>query len=373
MSSDPQDLLLLRQTFQEFMAKSAELETAYLRLKEESQTLSAYLGSILENMEEAILVITGKDSLVLWNSQAIRYLPALEGLSPPVPLESVLGNARFQVRAFLEGEADHLETAVSIDNIDCEISVSRRPFYSIQKEPLGRLLIIQDQTDIKRLERRSRQEDRLRVMGELAAEMAHEIRNPLGSIELMVSLLEQDIPRESSGLTLIDRLRSAVQSMNHTVSNVLLFTREIQLKKKATRLPELVSRAETAILAHMTRQNLSLNRSLPDIVLSLDPELMQQALANLLLNAAQASPVRGTISIHGESDDNHLQLTIRDQGPGISEEIKNKLFTPFFTTKNSGTGLGLAMVKRVLEAHNGEISCLPGKGGASFRIRLPLE
>lgn len=373
MSSDQKDLFLLRQAFEEFMAKSAELESAYTRLKEESQNLSAYLGSILENMEDAILVITGKESLVLWNSPALRYLPLLGRVSPPVSLETVLDNVRFDIRSFLEGEEDHLESVVEIDEKVCEISVSRRPFFSIQKKLLGRLLIIHDQTEIKRLERRSRQEDRLRVMGELAAEMAHEIRNPLGSIELMVSLLEQDMPRESAGSSLVTRLRSAVQSMNHTVSNVLLYTREIQLKRRPAVLAELFSHAETAIMTYISRQALTLSRSLPDITLSLDIELMQQALANLLLNAAQVSPPKGTISITGERDERHLLLTISDQGPGISQEARGKLFTPFFTTKNSGTGLGLAMVKRVVEAHNGEIACLPNTPGASFQIRLPLE
>lgn len=372
MTNEQADLLLLRQTFQEFIATSSELEGAYKRLKEESQNLSAYLGSILENMEDAIVVITGRNSAVLWNSPAQRFLPGLGDATPPLALGKALSGAPAAIRSFIQGDVDHLETTVTIQKNVMEIALNRRPFFSTQKKLLGRLLIIHDQTEIKRLERRSRQEDRLRVMGELAAEMAHEIRNPLGSIELMVSLLEQDFPPGSPSQALAGRLRGAVQSMNRTVSNVLLYTREIQLKKKPVRLEQLISQAETAILAHISRQELIVSRSLPDTTLNLDLELMQQALANLLLNAAQASPRQGTIAIRGERVGDKLQLTISDQGPGISDPVRAKLFTPFFTTKNSGTGLGLAMVKRVLEAHNGDIECLANNPGATFQIRLPL-
>jgi len=373
MNSDEKELLLLRQTFEEFITTSAELESAYTKLKEESQNLSAYLGSILENMEDAILVITGEETIVLWNSSAIRYLPALAEASAPFPLSKANIDSAIDICQFYRGHPDHQETGIVISNTDYQISIKRRPFYSAQKKLLGRLLIIHDQTEIKRLERRSRQEDRLRVMGELAAEMAHEIRNPLGSIELMVSLLEQDFPSKSPNYPLIGRLRSAVQIMNHTVSNVLLFTREIQLKKKPVSLSELFNLSETAILAHITRQEIKVCHSLPEILLELDIELMQQALANLLLNSAQVSPRQGTIRIVGKTEKGYLNLIISDEGPGISADARKKLFTPFFTTKNSGTGLGLAMVKRVLEAHNGEIDCLANSPGASFLIRLPLE
>lgn len=373
MSPEEQDLLLLRQTFQDFIATSSELENAYNRLKEESQNLSAYLGSILENMEDAILVVTGRETAVLWNGQACRYLPSLEKAEAPVQLKEIQKDAVLDLSAFFAGEADHRELSAQINGSAVELVLSRRPFYSVQKILLGQLLIIHDQTEIKRLEQRSRQEDRLRVMGELAAEMAHEIRNPLGSIELMVSLLEQDVAVESPNHALIGRLRSAVQIMNHTVSNVLLYTRDIQIKKRSVPLDQLVSQAETAILAHISRQEITLRRHLPEISLELDVELMQQALANLLLNAAQASPKGGTISIEGSKEGKVLKLTLSDEGPGISDDVRKKLFTPFFTTKNSGTGLGLAMVKRVLEAHNGQIECLDRKPGASFLIQLPLE
>ncbi len=373
MSSDQMDLLLLRQTFEEFIATSTELESAYTNLKEESQNLSAYLGSILENMEDAILVITGEDTIVLWNGPALGYIPALANAAAPVLLNTVSDGARINIPHFFNGDKDLQELTVNIDGSSVEITLSRRPFYSKQKVLLGRLLIIHDQTEIKQLERRSRQEDRLRVMGELAAEMAHEIRNPLGSIELMVSLLEQDFPENSPSYSIVGRLRNAVQIMNHTVSNVLLYTREIQLKKRPVSLYHLISQAETAILGHISRQELTVIRILPDITLNLDIELMQQALANLLLNAAQVSPRHSTITIRAEPLDGHLHLTLSDEGPGISSEARKKLFTPFFTTKNSGTGLGLAMVKRVLEAHSGEIVCLANATGASFLMRLPLE
>jgi signal transduction histidine kinase len=373
MTQEARDLQLLRQTFQEFIATSTELEGAYNRLKEESQTLSVYLGSILENMEDAILVVNPGQEVVLWNSPALAYIPGLTGLSGPLALASVSTGTPFDVVAFLTGDDDQAEKSLTMGAEVREVTLSRRPFFSPQRAPLGQLLIISDQTELKRLERRSRQEDRLRVMGELAAEMAHEIRNPLGSIELMVSLLEQDLKPGSENKTLIDRLRSAVQIMNHTVSNVLLFTREIQLKKRLVELGPLLSQSETAILAHINRQQLRLTRSIPDITLPLDAELMQQALANLLLNAAQVSPRGGRIHISGLIENHRLQLSLSDEGPGIGEEVRKKLFTPFFTTKNSGTGLGLAMVKRVVEAHQGTIECLAVPHGASFLLTLPLE
>lgn len=221
----------------------------------------------------------------------------------------------------------------------------------------------------RQLERRKR----LAALGEMAAGMAHEIRNPLGGIELYASMLARDVAEQPASLQLVNKISSGVKRLERLVSQVLQFSRELQPQIVSTDLPELVDQAVELAGDRMHREivlNLSGPRPFP---VRVDPLLMGQGILNLLINAVEAVGDAGAIDIgwSAEPSDGRFRLSIRDNGPGIPSAVLDRIFNPFFTTKETGTGLGLAIVHRMIEAHEGTITAGNATGGgAIFEIRI---
>jgi signal transduction histidine kinase len=203
--------------------------------------------------------------------------------------------------------------------------------------------------------------------------VAHEIRNPLGSIELMVTMLQEDCKDNDHSSELLSRIRTSVDNMNHIVTNILLYTRELQLDRSEFSAETLLEAAESIALNTIVKKQIKLEKNVGNISINADFELLKQSLANVLINAAQASPPKGKIQIDTVTEQERLLIKIKDNGPGIPDDIKEKIFKPFFTTKNTGTGLGLAMVKRVIEAHTGQIFFKSGADGTLFIVEIPLK
>jgi signal transduction histidine kinase len=223
------------------------------------------------------------------------------------------------------------------------------------------------------LERRNR----LAALGEMAAGMAHEIRNPLGGIQLYASLLAKDISDRPASRQLVEKISAGVKRLESLVSHVLHFTREINVSVSEMDLAEIVEQAVELAQPHANAKQIIVNVQGPRPLRAMaDPVLIGQALLNLLLNAIEAMETPGQIDVRfqfppEESDARQFHLMIRDRGPGIPAHILDRIFNPFFTTKDSGTGLGLAIVHRVVEAHDGTIIANNADdGGAKFEIRI---
>jgi signal transduction histidine kinase len=226
------------------------------------------------------------------------------------------------------------------------------------------------------LERRNR----LAALGEMAAGMAHEIRNPLGGIQLYASLLAQDVQDRPASYQLVEKIVGGVKRLEAVVGQVLHFTREISPNMTEANLADVVSQAVDLTSRQRTNAGVvCMVEGPPRMMVTVDPLLLGQALLNLLLNgieamASWAGPRRLRVT-YGVPDPSgparKLLLSVGDTGPGISPAILDRIFNPFFTTKESGTGLGLSIVHRVVEAHEGTIvvSNSP-EGGTVFNIRI---
>lgn len=372
--SDKEELALLKQTFKEFIKTSGELKESYDELKEESIKLSLYLSNILENMDSGIMVFDNQMKLNLWNSNAERHLAFLTQMTPPVDIEKMKANTPFDIYDILQHLKSKVDVDVEIEGETYWLQILCSKFINNKGIQTGYLLVIRDITELRKLQIKSQQEDRLRVMGELAAEVAHEIRNPLGSIELMVSLLQEDLKEESKPMELISRIRNSVNNMNHIVSNILLYTRNLQLKPSTFQLAKILSEAEAMVVDTLVKKEIRIEKKIAKRSIQGDFELLKQGIANVLINAAQAVKPKGLIQLRAKIIKDHAVFEIQDDGPGISDKISEKIFNPFFTTKNTGTGLGLAMVKRVIETHGGTITFKsePRKG-TLFKIQIPLK
>ena len=233
--------------------------------------------------------------------------------------------------------------------------------------------------------RRSRS---LAALGGMAAGIAHEIRNPLGSIQLYVQMLAEDVREEPKQLEICRKINRAVGSLDAIVRDVLLFARDFTINLQPLNTDELLDRALEHCEAIITRSGVTVIRETNEVFdLQADQNLLMQALGNVLRNAVEAmtdSP--------SEGDDNELRLTVvcrrvrcpdgqrrerivfgvEDTGPGISEDVVKRMFNPFFTTRATGTGLGLAIVHRIVEAHGGHVAVSAGRSRGT-RIELCLQ
>ena len=223
----------------------------------------------------------------------------------------------------------------------------------------------------RELERRTR----LAALGEMAAGLAHEIRNPLGSISLFASLLERDLVERPAQLDLVRKIHNGVQSLDELVSEVLAFARPGEVERAWVGLGPVLAGAVDLCRSRFERQKVRLESSdgVDDVEVYADAGQLQRALLNLLLNAAEACDCGGRVRLSvREVGDEAVQIEVADSGAGIGPEVMDRIFNPFFTTKDTGTGLGLAIVHRIVESHGGTIRAGndPG-GGAVFSIRLP--
>jgi signal transduction histidine kinase len=228
--------------------------------------------------------------------------------------------------------------------------------------------------------RQLEQKKRLAALGEMAAGMAHEIRNPLGGIRLYASMLEGDLRDRPDSAAVVKKITGGVRRLEGVVSQVLQFTREMRANAEKINLAETVSEAVELVGAQRGEATIHVDGPALLEVMA-DPMLVGQAVLNLVINAVEATEKKGRVTVSYEaigSDGSEVGrevrqfwLVVEDDGPGMAEGVMDRIFNPFFTTKATGTGLGLAIVHRVVEAHDGTIVAKNGDGGgAKFEIRI---
>jgi signal transduction histidine kinase len=222
------------------------------------------------------------------------------------------------------------------------------------------------QKEIAEKDRQLARKTRLETLGRMAANLAHEIRNPLGGIQLYASMLRRDLERDEPKVRTLDRILDAIRGLDKLVDDMLAFGREVDPCKRLQPLRPIVERA-----LDLARGLLEEKRIRVDVTVEaeaeVDAEMLQRVFLNIIANAAQAVGPEGRLSIAGRD----RAIAFSDDGPGIAPEVLEKIFTPFLTTKTKGTGLGLAIAHKIIEAHGGAIEAKNGPGGgATFTIRL---
>lgn len=215
--------------------------------------------------------------------------------------------------------------------------------------------------------------ERLAALGEMAAGLAHEIRNPLGGISLYASVLQRELTDREDLLTIVGKISRGVASLESLVADVLAFTNKVHCQAGPVDLGALVEEtAEMTLSQCSSAVRIDIAESTRGRRVWVDENLFRRALLNLMLNASQACGDDGTIRVSCRRRGSHDVVVVEDDGPGIETDVVDRIFNPFFTTKSTGTGLGLTIVHRIVEAHGGVISATNRRsGGARFSIRLP--
>ncbi|MDY6844390.1 MAG: ATP-binding protein [Thermodesulfobacteriota bacterium] len=393
----------------ELKNKNSELEK---NLKEKEEVKN-HLHDILESLPTGLVVIDLRGKIVTFN----RAAENITGLTA----EKVTGrdlDKVFDLNLFQNSQID-LKSLVNVrenrevetqfyrngkDALDVSLWIS--PMKDTQGYKVGVVLTLQDITRMKKLEKQANRTGRLAAMGEMAVNIAHEIRNPLGSIELLSTLLRKELEDFEEQKTLAEHISSGVKSINNIVSNLLLFIKP--QKKIGFQIIDLLGSLDNTLLfpSHLIsvnpqtatgphsfskgtdpeRNKIGSNGSIEvvksycpkPLLVNGDSELLKQVFLNIILNAIQAMPGGGKLTISArEVDDRQkgqklAKITFGDTGLGISRENMGRIFDPFFTTKKRGTGLGLAIVHNIMKAHCGTIDINSREGeGTECIITLP--
>ncbi len=250
------------------------------------------------------------------------------------------------------------------------------PFLDESGKPWQYMAIRYDITQRKAQEQRLRDQAALTSIGEMAAVVAHEVRNPLAGIRGGVQLLSTLFPDEAEGRELIDSIVARIDSLNAVLSDLLTFARVRELKPADLDVRAFLQDLSASLKLDPAMRGVEiLMVDVPDDTIAVDVDQLRLVLMNLLLNAAQAMNNTGRIVVTARLTRGAFELAIADAGPGIPPEVRDRVFEPFFTTKHRGTGLGLPTARRLVEAHGGELSIDPPSvgrpTGTTVRITLP--
>jgi two-component system sensor kinase FixL len=233
--------------------------------------------------------------------------------------------------------------------------------------------ILHDLTQLKRSDAQLRDQAELARLGQMAAVIAHEVRNPLAGIRGALDVIGRRLPADSRDKPVLVDVVGRLESLNQFVNDLLLFSRPERAVTGRHALRPLFQRLAALLKNDPEFAGIVLDVEGPDVVVSVDSHLMERALLNLLVNAAQSMKGRGAIRVRTRSADGMCQVSVTDSGPGIPSEMVDKIFEPFFTTKHRGTGLGLPIVKRTIEQHGGHVSVHSTPGiGTTVVVQLPL-
>jgi len=350
---------------------------------------NSHLPHILESIPTGVVALDDQGRIMTFNRTAER----ITGLKA----ERVLGKT-FDVvfkPDYFQHSALNFEDIVKIEktteikttfaydrrnNVHLNIAIS--PVTARPQGKIGTVLSLTDVTRLQNLETQANRTGRLAAMGEMAVRIAHEIRNPLGSIELFSTMLMDDLAEFEDLKTLAEHISSGVKSINHIVSNLLLFIRhDQQLDQQVLDIHEAL-KDSLFFAGHLfdAHDGIEVVTDLSDEMLFIqgDLELLKQVFLNLILNAIQAMPAGGRLRIsshktNGQEGTRWAELHLCDTGCGIARTDLQKIFDPFFTTRKKGTGLGLTIVHNIIKMHGGSIDITSNAAtGTQCVVSLPL-
>jgi signal transduction histidine kinase/HAMP domain-containing protein len=347
-------------------------KAAFVALKEN-------LDQLFSNLADGLLLFDKQDRLVLATPAVARFLrretdpaahlAAAEVFAGDGPLDRLVREA-FAARKSLTWETIELPAGADIPRVAVSVQ-----FVEAEGERVGSLVTLRDASTRARLEDQIDITTKLAALGRLTSGMAHEVKNPLNAMVLQLELLKSKLPDQGEQVKpQIEILSAEIRRLDRVVKTFLDFNRPLELRPAETDIENLIrdvfTLAEPQALENKVRLRFEPDGPLPR--LRLDRDLMKQALLNLVLNGCQAMPSGGELRVLPRVLPNRLELEIADQGVGIPLEVRSRVFSLYFTTKPGGTGIGLAIVYRIVQLHNGSIEFSSEVNrGTTFRISLP--
>ncbi len=337
------------------------------RIKEltEKERVASRLASLLHALPGGVVVIDEKGNVQEHNPAAELLLgQPLLGL----PWSDIIQ------RSFLPRSDDGHDISL-VDGR--KVNISTCPLGS---EP-GQILLITDVTEIRYLQDRMGQQQRLAAMGKMAASLAHQIRTPLSSALLYVSNLKRQVISDDDRFAMTDKLTSRLRHLEQLIEDMLMYSREGKVGEEFFTSQQLVDDLYQGLEPHLelTETRFSSKNEDRELLIHGNRQMLLSALTNLAMNAMQAmkeskQTSAAKIEVVISREDDNACISIKDNGPGIPAELQQQIFDPFYTTRTQGTGLGLAVVQAVAKAHDGKVELKSiTQQGSEFKVTLPLN
>jgi two-component system, NtrC family, sensor histidine kinase HydH len=343
-----------------------------------------YTRQVIANMANGLLGLDKNGKLVSYNAVALDLLAMEEANLKNIDVEDVIDFNATGIRDTLKSCRKVMDKEFIFRTHSGEttpLSISSTP---IEPEPGvcgGAVIIIRDLREIKALEEKIRVSEKLAAVGKLAASVAHEVRNPLSSVKGLAQHMSNSMGEGTKQKEYAQIMVKEVDRINRVINDLLTFSRPVQLELEPTDVPKLIHHVVNLVSADANARNITIQiHCEPSItVVPLDENQMAQVLLNLLLNAVSAIHKNGVIDIYvrKDSEDRELIFEIADDGDGIPPDMIQTIFDPFVTHREKGTGIGLSIVKKIVENHNGKIEVVSPPAtksvGSVFRLFIPVN
>lgn len=370
---DPSKVGFVVDTFHEVVSKlkekERELEILRQRAEDRAVLIEGYNENILQSVPSGVMSFNEELKITKVNLSAEKILE--------LKRESALG--RYHTEVLNKPITDLLKEKKIIERGEISYStpsgkkiwlgLTLSPLKDKESRTIGQILVFTDLTQLKALESQMELRSRLSSLGEISAGIAHELRNPMAVIAGYTKLLSKKV--DNSLKPTVDAIAKETNVMNRIISDFLSFAKPAELNISDVDLKRIIENCVVTLAAG--RKDIKIHLDIDGLpILKGDEVLLRQAFTNLIQNAVEAMPTGGDLMIRSSIRD-FLEVSLSDTGSGIAENMVDKIFLPFFTTKDKGTGLGLSIVQKIIVSHGGSIFVESNNKGATFRIRFPLK
>jgi signal transduction histidine kinase len=369
----------------EVLVVSNKIERLGRRMRNVEEVFSALkegLDQIMTNLQDGIVLFTRDARAVLVSDSVERFLGINRKMILGAELHEVFSRSTrlgsmvresFDARMALVQEEITTETG---RHVEISLDFIHDDQGGAPQEALGALLTLHDLESVREIEGELELSRRMAAIGRLTSGVGHEVKNPINAIVVHLELLRNKLGgSDEKTLRHLEIIQSEIQRLDRVVQTLVDFSRPVELQLQDQDLRGVVSSVLMLASAEFETRNVYVESDLPDrpVMAKVDADLLKQAVLNIVLNGAQAMTGGGTLSVRLAEDGRMVLLSIHDEGGGIPDEIRDKIFDLYFTTKKDGSGIGLAMTYRIVQLHNGSVEVESGQTtGTTFTLRFPF-
>ncbi len=377
---DPQPQLLDGRRIDEYGLVNTKIDRLGRQIKDVKEvfsTLKGNLDQIMGTLQDGLVLFTSNNHVVLVSASAERFIGRAREQILAKKVDEIFTDANKLGRIVLDAFALHQ----AIPQREIELENGRRiqialDFIAERDQRIGALLTMRDAESVRKIENEIELSRRLAAIGRLTSGVAHEVKNPINAIVVHLELLREKM-REVDPNTRrhMDIIGNEIHRLDRVVQTLVDFNRPVELRISSFDLRKVVEDVAMLAAPESSLQGVELKTEIGDnpLPINADNDLIKQALLNVVLNGVQAMEDGGVLTVVARREESAACVEVRDEGKGIPPEIRDKVFNLYFTTKKTGSGIGLAVSYRVLQMHSGslEFTTQPGSG-TTFRFLLPL-
>jgi signal transduction histidine kinase len=373
------DAALTRDTAERVSTKIERIGQRMRNVEEVFSALKENLDQILGNLQDGILLFTGGGRAVLVSEAVRRFLQVEKGPLLGLHAQEIFDRSTLLGRTLREA----FDAGETLEKVEIRTETGRRIQASLDfiydddtHKGLGALVTLHDLESVEEIESELELSRRMAAIGRLTSGVGHEVKNPINAIVVHLELLKTKLGGENAPAGRhLEVIEAEIHRLDRVVQTLVDFSRPVELQLHEQDLRQVVGDVLALATEELSTRNVTLQSSLPSnpLIANVDADLLKQAVINVIQNGAQAMPDGGKLRVALEDDRKNAVLRIADEGTGIPDEIRDKIFDLYFTTKSEGSGIGLAMTYRILQLHHGSVELQSDVSrGTEFVLRIPL-